>query len=133
MRRTLQIALLGIFLVSAIAGVVIGYLSVLRITDKQAAREVSIAHDAISAKFKMFDTLLGREEREMEARMAHALPVVAQRLLGLDRNFQRASDAELAALSKELGVDAPAGSHSSKCLRVTKNLGSLTKLFLPGF
>ena len=105
MRRALQFTLFGIFVVSALAGLVISYLSIDWITRDLVKRELDITHSAIAKKFRMFDILLGREEDDMEERMEMALPVVAQRLLGNPLAFPTKTDEQLAELSQEVGVD----------------------------
>lgn len=105
MRRALQLTFFGIFLVSALVGVLIGYLSVDWVTRDLIERELDIAHAAIKDKFSTFDILLGREEVRMEKQMEKALPVVVRELLGHPPAFPDKTDDELAALSQRLGVD----------------------------
>lgn len=105
MRRTLQLTLLSIFLTTALVAVVIGYVSIERITQDLIERELSIAHSAITHKFNMFDVLLRREEEAMDKRMDEALPIVAQHLLDDPEKLGEVSKDNLDTLSKQVGVD----------------------------
>lgn len=105
MRRALQLTLLSIFLTSALVAVVIGYVSIERITQDLIERELSIAHSAITNKFNLFDVLLRREEEAMDKRMDAALPIVAQHLLDDPEKLGEVSKDDLDTLSKQVGVD----------------------------
>ncbi len=105
MRQVLKWTLVSVFLASAFAAAVIGYIAVQEITADLIERELRVTHADITRKFKSFDVLLGREELLMEERLATALPFVAARLLTAPAKIGTRLVTELNALAAEVGVD----------------------------
>jgi len=104
-QRAIQLTLLAIFLSSAFVGIVIGYFATEEITEEAVEREVALAHDVITQRFKTFDTLLRREEEVMDRTMEKALPIVVDRLLTNPSTLSEVSDVELDSLARSVSVD----------------------------
>ncbi len=105
MRRSLQYTLLGIFLFSAVVGVLAGFVANDWLTRQFIERDIAATNADILNKFHAFDVLLEQEEKLIDRRMESALAIVIDELLRPSPSFAGRTQDQLVDLSRRAGVD----------------------------
>ena len=103
-KRKAGLFLLAVMVAVSLGAIVVTSLAMWRLTTQRHAEEIRKIEASLSARFKVFEEMLGDQHERITAHMNEVLPKIAADFEAMGRDPSQLTDAEMAALVKRYEV-----------------------------